>query len=59
MGAYVALIIGRPKTVDDIFFIKTITQPAMAGSSVDPYRRTEVKNTCKTLNDLTEKLQRT
>ena len=45
------------KTIDDDVLIKTITQLALAGSSADSHRRTEVINTCKTLNDLTEKLQ--
>ena len=43
--------------IDDGVLIKTIAQLALVGSSADPHRRTEVINTPKTLNDLTEKLQ--
>ena len=56
-GEYVSPVIGRPKTIDNDVLIKTITKLALVGSSADPRRRTEVINTCKTLNDLTEKLQ--
>ena len=56
-GEYVSPVIGRPKTIDNDVLIKTITQLALVGSSADPRRRTEAINTCKTLNDLTEKLQ--
>ena len=45
------------KTTDDNVLINTITQLALLGSSADPHYWTEVINTCKTLNDLTEKLQ--
>ena len=56
-GEYVSPVIGRPKTIDDDVLIKTITQLALVKNSADPHRRTEVINTCKTLNDLTEKLE--
>ena len=56
-GEYVSPVISRPKMIDNDVLIKTITQLALAGSSADPRCRTEVINTCKTLNDLTEKLQ--
>ena len=57
MGEDVSPVTGRSKTIDDDVLIKTITQLALAESSADPHRRTEVINTCKTLKDLTEKLQ--
>ena len=56
-GEYVSPVIGRPKTIDDDVLIKIITQLALVESSADPHRRTQVINTCKTLNDLTEKLE--
>ena len=56
-GEYVSPVIGRPKTIDDDGLIKTITQLALVGSSADPHCRTEVINTRKILNNLTEKLQ--
>ena len=56
-GEYVSPVIGRSKTIDDDVLIKTVTQLALVGSSANPRRRTKVINTCKTLNDLTEKLQ--
>ena len=56
-GEYVSPVTGRPKTIDDDVLIKTITQLTLVGNSADPRCRTEIINTCKTLNDLTEKLQ--
>ena len=56
-GEYVSPVIGRPETTDDDVLIKTITQLGLVGSLADPHRRTKVISTCKTLNDLTEKLQ--
>ena len=56
-GEYVSPVIGRPKTIDDDVLIKIITQLALVESSADSHRRTQVINTCKTLNDLTEKLE--
>ena len=56
MGEYFASVVGRPNTVDDDILIKSITKLAITGSLTDLRRRTEVMNTCQTLDDFTEKL---
>ena len=57
-GMYIATVAGRPKAVDDDALISAITTIAIAGSSADERRRTEIINTSKTLDDLVEKLTR-
>ena len=47
---------GRPKRVDDDALLQTIKEMALVGSAADPRRRTEVIRSCKTLDDLTIKL---
>ena len=56
LGTFNAPVAGRPKSIDDKALISAITDIAIAGSAADDRRRTEIINTCKTLNDLVEKL---
>ena len=56
-GTYEAPVIGRPMSVDDSALISAITKIALAGSAADDRRRTEMINTCKTLDDLVEQLK--
>ena len=48
----------RPKCHDEDVLVKIITYITIAGSAADSRRRTEVINTCKTLDDLVEKLKK-
>ena len=52
------ITMGRPQKHDETELIKTITDIAIAGSAADPRRRSEVINTCKTLDDLYGELQK-
>lgn len=56
-GTYHEPTAGRPKKIDDDALISAITDIAIAGSAADERRRTEIINTCKTLDDLVNKLK--
>ena len=46
-----------PKTFDKDALISAVTDIAIAGSATDERRRIQIINTCKTLDDLVEKLK--